>query len=150
MSFARRYITSLVAPAAVTLPLAFLFITQVVQLSLGTAFIVIALLLLLAGGAAAALFAGVTPAAQSVEEAVARKQGVSEAVSDCLQKTTTLALVVWLAGGLVFALLATLLIMRTPLGFAYFLVAGLVVAFPSIAWSYGAGKHRLVEYATGS
>src|SRR5947209_8224326 len=87
MSFARRYITSLVAwPAVVTLPLAFLFITQVLQLSLATAF----------------------------------------------------------------ALLAPLVVMRTPLGFAYFLVAGLMIAFPSIAWSYGAGKHRLVEYATGS
>ena len=78
MSFARRYITSIVAPPAiVTLPLAFLFVTQVVQLSLGTAFLVIALLLLLGGGTAAALFAGVTPAAHSVEEAVARKHGVS-------------------------------------------------------------------------
>ncbi|HEY2324115.1 MAG TPA: methyl-accepting chemotaxis protein [Thermoanaerobaculia bacterium] len=151
MSFARRYVTSLVAPPAiVTLPLAFLFITQVVQLSLGTAFVVIALLLLLGVGTAAALFAGLTPAAESVEEAVAAKQGVSDAVSDCLQKTTTLALLIWLAGGLVFAVLATVLVMRTPLGFAYFLVAGLITAFPSIAWSYGAGKHRLVEYATGS
>ncbi|HEX7192052.1 MAG TPA: HAMP domain-containing protein, partial [Thermoanaerobaculia bacterium] len=151
MSFTRRYVTSLIVPPAiVTLPLALLFITQVVQLSLGTAFGVIALLLVLAAGTGAALFAGVTPYAQAVEESVARKHGVSDAVSECLQKTTTLALVIWLAGGLVFALLATLLVMRTPLGFAYFVVAALIIAFPSIAWSYGAGKHRLVEYATGS
>ncbi|HEY2092671.1 MAG TPA: HAMP domain-containing methyl-accepting chemotaxis protein [Thermoanaerobaculia bacterium] len=151
MSFSRRYVTSLVAPPAiVTLPLAFLFITQVVQLALGPAFVVVALLLLLAAGTAAVLFATLTPSARVVEEAVVRKQGVSEAVSECLNKTTTLALVVWLAGGLVFAVLATLFVMRTPLGFGYFGVAALVVAFPSIAWSYGAGKHRLVEYATGS
>jgi methyl-accepting chemotaxis protein len=151
MSFSRRYVTSIVAPPAiVTLPLAFLFITQVVQLALGPAFVVVALLLLLAAGTAAALFASVTPSAQAVEAAVTRKQGVSEAVSACLNRTTTLALVSWLAGGLVFALAATLLLMPTPLGFSYFVVAALIVAFPSIAWSYGAGKHRLVEYATGS
>ena len=61
MSFARRYLTSLVAPPAiVTLPLALLFITQVVQLSLGTTFVVVALLLVLGAGAAVALFAGVS------------------------------------------------------------------------------------------
>jgi methyl-accepting chemotaxis protein len=151
MTFPRRYVAALVwPPAIVTLPLALLFISQVVQLSLGSALIVIALLLILGVGTAAAMFAGVTPSAETVDEAVARKQGVSEAVSECLHKTTTFAMGIWLAGGLVFAILATLLVMRSLLGFAYFVVATLIIAFPSIAWSYGAGKHRLVEYATGT
>src|SRR6266550_2169321 len=151
MTFPRRYITALVGPPAiVTLPLAFLFISQVVQLSLGPALAVIALLLALAGATAAALLAGITPYAERVEEAVAQKRDVSAAVSECLGRTTTLSIIIWLAGGLLFALLGTLIVMRTGLGFAYFLVAALIVAFPSIAWGYGAGKHRLVEFASGA
>jgi len=151
MTFSRRYITALVGPPAlVTLPLAFLFISQVIQLSVGPALAVIALLLALAGATAGALFAGVTPLALNVEQAVAQKRDVSNAVSDCLRRTTVLSFVIWSVAGFVFALLGTLIVMRTGLGFAYFLVAALIVAFPSIAWTYGAGKHRLVEFAGGA
>ena len=96
------------------------------------------------------MFAGVTPFAQNVEDAVAQKRDVSNAVSECLRRRPCSRSSSGSAAGLVFALLATLLVMRTPLGFAYFLVAALIVAFPSIAWSYGAGKHRLVEFAAGA
>ena len=89
MTFSRRYITALVGPPAlVTLPLAFLFISQVIQLSLGPALAVIALLLALAGATAAALFAGVTPLAQNVETAVGQRRDVSNAVSECLRRTS--------------------------------------------------------------
>src|SRR6185369_14941642 len=44
--------------------------------------------------------------------------------------------------------IGTTLFMRTALGFTYFLVAALLIAFPCVAWAYAAGKHRLVALAS--
>jgi methyl-accepting chemotaxis protein len=68
-------------------------------------------------------------------------------MSDCLDRTKWLSVVLWAGGGVVFALIAAALLMRSILGVAYFLVAALISAFVSIVWGYAMGKHRLTEAA---
>src|SRR5580765_5333470 len=147
MSFARRYLTRLlVPPAVVTLPLAFFFLTQVIQLTRQTGLMLAILLIVLYAGGAVAFWWLLRKPVDAVEEAVESHGDASVAMSHCLDRTKFMAVVLWLLGGLVFASLATLLIMRSGLGFGYFSVAALIAAFPSIAWSYAAGKHLLIAY----
>lgn len=147
MTFTRRYLTRLlVPPAVITLPLAFLFLSQVIQLTQRTGSIVALLLLVLSVGGGIVLAMLLRESVGAVEEAVASGGDVSTAMSRCVDRTKWLSVVLWFIGALVFALLATLLVMRSGLGFAYFLVAAMIAAFPSIAWAYAAGKHQLIAF----
>jgi methyl-accepting chemotaxis protein len=149
VNFARRYLAWLtIPPALISLPLAFLFLAQVVQLTVARGFGLALLLLLLFVATALALNVVVAPCAAEIEEAVGGRGDISRAVSDCLHKTTRATLVVWPAAGIVFAVLGTLFFDRSALGFTYFLVAAMVVAFPTAAWGYAAGKNRLVSLAS--
>ena len=148
MRFHNRYIYRLVVPpAAVTLPLSLLFLTQVLQLTAGTAVILVVLLLALYGAEAAAFRASLAASLGQVETAVEQQRGINEALSSALLRTRAISLIFWAIAGIVFALLATLLIMRSGLGFTYFIVAALIAAFPSVTWSYAAGKRELMHYA---
>jgi methyl-accepting chemotaxis protein len=151
LTFTRRYLLwLLVPPALVTLPLAFLFITQVVQLSLASGGLLLLMLAAVYIVGAIAFSTGMRPYTEAVEEAVERGHGdVSAALSACLERTTRLSVILWSIGGLLLSVAGTLLFMRSALGFSYFVVAALIAAFPSVAWGYGAGKHRLIEYASG-
>src|SRR5258708_20403858 len=82
----------------------------------------------------------------AVEQAVAGQGDVSRGMSRSLDRTKSLSAMLWLGGGVLFAIVATLTVMRSGLGFACFLVAALIAAFPSLAWSYAAGKHQLIAY----
>jgi methyl-accepting chemotaxis protein len=149
VNFARRYLAWLtIPPALISLPLAFLFLAQVVQLTVARGFALALLLLLLFVATALALNVIVAPCAEEVENAIDGRGDISRAVSDCLHKTTRAATVIWPAAGIVFAVLGTLFFERSALGFTYFLVAAMVVAFPTAAWGYAAGKHRLVSLAS--
>jgi methyl-accepting chemotaxis protein len=151
MPFSRRYVSALIGPPfLLSLPLSFLFVSQVVRLSLGHGAAVAVLLLALAASIGLALLAGTRTCADAVDNAVTQQRHVSEAVSDCLRATTRMAVGASLGGSLVFALLATLIVMRSALGFAYFLVAALIVAVPTIAWCYAAGKRELIGHAAGA
>ncbi len=147
MSFTRRYLTRLlVPPAVVTLPLAFFFLSQVIQLTRQSAMILVLLLVVLYAAGAVAFGVLLRESVAAVEDAVELRGDISAAMSRCLDRTKLLAVVLWLIGGLVFAALSTLFVMRSGLGFAYFFVAALIAAFPSIAWSYAAGKHLLIRF----
>lgn len=147
MTFTRRYITWLLAPPAlITLPLAFGFLSQVVQLNLQTGAMLIALLLLFYGVVAFGFAVLMRESCDAVETAVNARADVSPSMSHCLDRTKSVSIMLWSAGGLLFTLLATLLVMRSGLGLAYFLVAALMAAFPSTAWAYAAGKHRLIAF----
>jgi len=133
----------------VTLPLAFLFITQVVQFTLARGALLLLMLAVVYVVGAVSFSVGMRPYTEAVEEAVERGHGdVSAALSACLERTTRLSVLLWSAGGMLLAVTGTLVFMRSALGFSYFFVAALIAAFPSVAWGYGAGKHRLVEYAS--
>jgi methyl-accepting chemotaxis protein len=133
----------------VAIPLAFLFVAQVINLSLLTA-LDIALLLFLMYAVSALIYRRVlTPYTRRVEEAVAGGRDASSEMSACFQRTMRLSVAVLGIGGIVFALTATLLVTPSPAGFTYFFVAALIAAFPGIAWAYVAGKRQLAIEAQG-
>jgi methyl-accepting chemotaxis protein len=148
MSFTRRYLSwLLVPPLVISLPPALLFVWQVVQLSTSRAFGLIGLLVVSYAMGCVFFALGVKQYARRVEDALEGRGDLSQAMSNCLDRTKALSVVLWVGGGVVFALVATVLFMPTPLGFAYFLVASMIAAFPSVVWGYAMGKHRLLEAA---
>ncbi|HEU5163004.1 MAG TPA: HAMP domain-containing methyl-accepting chemotaxis protein [Thermoanaerobaculia bacterium] len=68
-------------------------------------------------------------------------------MSLALRRTVAGSLAGWGAGVLLITIAGALLFHPSPLGFAYFFVAALGAAVPSICWSYAAGK-RLLETIT--
>ena len=142
-SFTRRYLIWLVVPpAAVTVPLAFLFLQQVIQLTPAAAADIVLLLFLLWAATAWIYGRVLTPYGLRFEEAAGRGDASRE-LSDCLERTKSIAIVTLTIAALIFALAATLLVMPSLLGFGYFIVAAVIVAFAGITWAYAAGKRRL-------
>ncbi|MEA2240444.1 MAG: hypothetical protein QOC81_5168 [Thermoanaerobaculia bacterium] len=149
MSFSRKYITWLLFPPAIVLgPLAFLFLTQTVRMSLATAGSIFGLFALFFVAGSFVLWKGLAPLADSVDEIVKRGKDASDAASRCLERTETLTMLVWGAGSILYAILAALLVMPTVLGLGYFLVSAFIAAFPSMIWAYAVGKRLLVEHAS--
>jgi methyl-accepting chemotaxis protein len=150
MPFTRRYILWLVLPpAAVTIPVAFLFVAQVINLTLRPALTVLLLLFLMYALTAYVYGLALAPYTRRVEEAIARGGDASTAMSECFERTLRASVAVLGIGALLFAVAATLLILPTPVGFSYFIVAALIAAFPGIAWAYAAGKKELAAVARG-
>ncbi|HYC61916.1 MAG TPA: methyl-accepting chemotaxis protein [Thermoanaerobaculia bacterium] len=148
MSFTRKYLQWLVVPPIfISIPPALLFLSQVVQLTTTSATGLVVLLAVTYAIGCVVFTLGVRPQAQAVEEALARRGDLSKAMSDCLDRTKSLSVLLWAGGGIVFALIAAMLFMRSALGAAYFLVATLISAFVSIVWGYAMGKYRLTEAA---
>lgn len=144
MTFTKKYfLWLLVPPAVVALTLSFLFLAQLVQLTTGNVVTILALLVVLYGGGAMLMYLLLRPRLVAVEEALLGRGDLSRALSEALERTNRLAAILWSLGTLVFALLGTLFVMRSALGFAYFFVAGLISALPSIAWGYAVSKHLL-------
>ena len=148
MSFTRRYLAWLLAPPLViSIPPALLFLTQVVQLGASRSMGLLGLLAVMYAAGCVVFTLMVTPYAKAVEEAQAGRGDLSRAMSACLDRTRNLSVLLWGGGGILFAVVAAALFMPTPLGFAYFLVASLIAAFPAIIWGYAMGKHRLLDAA---
>ena len=148
MSFTRRYLAwLLLPPLIISIPPALLFLSQVVQLTLMRGLGLAAMLAFTYAIGCLVFTIAVRPYAQAVEEALAGRGDVSRAMSACLERTTNLSMLLWGAGGILFAILAALVFMRSALGLAYFVVASLIAAFPAIVWGYAMGKHRLLEAA---
>jgi methyl-accepting chemotaxis protein len=148
MSFTRRYLQwLLIPPIFISIPPALLFLSQVVQLTSTSAIGLALLLAVMYGGGCVVFTLGVRSQAQAVEDALAGRGDLSKAMSDCLDRTKSLSILLWVVGGVVFALIASALFMRSMLGVAYFVVAALISAFVSVVWGYAMGKHRLTEAA---
>jgi methyl-accepting chemotaxis protein len=151
VTFTRRYLLWLLAPPAfVTLPLSFLFLLQVLRLSLMNA------ALLLGGGAVfyllalAAYYVRLSPYTCDIEVSAGDPAKLSAAATSCLRETKRLNLLLWFGGGLAFTIIGTLALMPTWLGLSYFLVSILIAAFPSIAWSYASSKRQISEFVAGT
>jgi methyl-accepting chemotaxis protein len=150
MSFTRRYLFwLLLPPLALSIPPALLFLSQVVQLSLTRALGLVALLGATYAFGCVVFIAGVRSQAKAVEDALEGHGDLSSAMTACLDRTKQLSLLLWVGGGIGFAIIAALLFMPSTLGFAYFLVAALISAFVSVVWGYAMGKHRLLQAAEG-
>lgn len=150
MSFTRKYLLwLLLPPLIVSVFPALLFLTQAVQLSTSSMLGLVVMLVVTYAGGSLAFAAGVAPHAHRVEDALEGNGDLSEAMSATLEKTKSLSLLLWGGGGVLFAVIASLLFLRSAIGFAYFLVAALMAGFISIVWGYAMGKHRLVDAARG-
>ncbi len=150
MSFTRKYLLwLLLPPLAVSILPALLFVAQTVQLSPTRALVLVGLLIVTYGGGCVLFTLRIGPHARRVEEALAGEGDLSQAMSDCLDETKKLSLWLWGGGGVLFALIASSILMRTVTGFATFLVAALMAGFISIVWGYAMGKHRLIQAAAG-
>lgn len=148
MGFTRRYLSwLLLPPLVISIPPALLFLSQVVQLSAGRSLALAGMLGLMYAIGCIIFTAGVKPHADAVEAAIGGSGDLSAAMSACLDRTKNLSVLLWGGGGVLFAAIAAAVLMPTPLGFAYFVVAALIAAFPSIIWGYAMGKHRLLEAA---
>src|ERR1700754_2351721 len=124
MSFTRKYLLwLLLPPLAVSIVPALLFLAQSIQLSPTSALVLTGLLIVTYGGGCVLFTARIGPYAQRVENALAGDGDLSEAMSECLDATKTLSVLLWGGGGILFALIAAALISRTGIGFATFLVA---------------------------
>ena len=151
MSFTRRYLLwLLIPPIFISIPPALLFLSQVVQLTEGSALGLALLLVVTYLGGCASFTFGVRGYAEAVETALEGKGDPSSAMSACLDRTKSLSFLLWGVGGLVFAIIAASLFMRSALGLAYFVVAVLISAFVSVVWGYAMGKHRLTEAAAAA
>lgn len=150
MSFTRRYLAWLLLPPLVVSVLpALLFLAQTVQLSTTRIAAMFGLLVVMYGGGCVLFAAAVRPYAARVEEALEGRGDLSAAMSQCLDRTKTLSLILWGGGGVFFAAVASLLFNRRLIGFAYFLVAAMIAGFISVVWGYATGKHRLMSAARG-
>jgi methyl-accepting chemotaxis protein len=151
LSFSRNYLTwLLLPPAAATGPLAFIFLTQVLPMSVGTALTLFGLFVVFLAAGAAVMASVLTSSANDFDDAVRGNRDASEPASRLLMRTTALAAILWTAGGLLYALVGTMLVMRSAIGFGNFVVAALIVAFPSMVWAYAMGKHRIAQHAAGA
>ncbi len=147
MTFARKYVIRLLVPPAVVVgPLSYIFLSQVIGTSHGDW--IIGLFAIFFAVGAVVTWIVLAPLARDVAEAVRKERDVSEPASYCLERTETLTLLLWGAGGALYSIVAGLLVMPTALGFGYFLVSALIGAFPSVIWAYAAGKHMLAEHAS--
>lgn len=150
MSFTRRYLAwKLLPPLVVSVVPALLFLAQTVQLSTGSIAALFGLLVVMYGGGCVVFARAVGPYAKRVEEALNGNGDLSKAMSECLDRTKTVSVMLWGGGGIVFAIIASLLLNRTLAGFAYFVVAALMAGFISIVWGYAMGKHQLMKAARG-
>ncbi|HKO01447.1 MAG TPA: hypothetical protein VJ032_07135, partial [Thermoanaerobaculia bacterium] len=146
MTFRNRYFLRLIAPPAlVTLPLAFVFLTQVEQLTGGSAIGVAVMLLVLGAAVAAGMFVVLGKRVDDVDNAAALRGDVSRVMSETLARSTMYAAIFHGGGALLFALVGMLTIDRSGFGFVSCLAAALIVAFPSTLWSYAEGKRVLVN-----
>jgi methyl-accepting chemotaxis protein len=148
MSFTRRYLFwLLLPPLVVSVGPALLFLAQTVQLSPGALVGMVLLLVVMYGGGCTAFAMALAPYARRVEDALRGRGELSQAMSECLDRTKVLSVVFWGGGGVLFAIAAWYLLLRTSIGFASFLVAALMAGFISVVWGYAMGKHRLVQAA---
>jgi methyl-accepting chemotaxis protein len=150
MNFTRKYLLwLLIPPVFLAVPPALMFLSQVVQLS-GREIIVLSVALVvfyLLGSVAFVRF--IKPRAEAVDEALQGRGDLSRAMTDCLDQTKYVELVLWIGGGMLFAVASTFLFMPSLLGFAYFATAGLISAFIASMWGYAVGKHLLLRAAGG-
>jgi len=140
----RRYLTRLLLPPAlVSLPLAILFLWQVLQIDSRNWLYLAVIGLLTFCSAAVWIGLQLSPELEALE----RNQGEdrSALLSRCLQKTLDSSMVGWGLAATAFAILSTIFVQRSGIAFSYFLVASLIAAGPSICWNYGAGKAILLR-----
>lgn len=148
MGFSKTYLKWLfLPPALITLPLAALFLSQVIQLSFSGWFLIAGLMIGLYGASALVFSRPILRCSRNLEAVLAGTGDVSKAMSDCLDATNRSAIRLVLVAGLVFTMAATALLLPTVLGFSYFFVSALIIAALTLPWIYATAKNLLLQLA---
>lgn len=147
MTFSQKYLLTLLGPPALfSLPLGFLFLSQVEQLEARAWVSLTVLMVAIYGGGMMLFTVRLLPDLRALESLGGRRAAdLSQAMSALLTRSTSGALVLWLGAGLLFCLAATLLVAPSVFDARHYFVAALISAAPSIAWSYAAGKRLLLD-----
>ncbi|HEY0590727.1 MAG TPA: methyl-accepting chemotaxis protein [Thermoanaerobaculia bacterium] len=142
MNFSRRYLLWLtLPPPLITLPICIAFLSQVLHARTPREWLGVIGFFFVVGAIGEAIFASmVRPPLARIDDG----DTSSETASVTLRRTIAAALAGWGVGVSLIAVGGALLFHPSPVGFAYFFVAALGAAVPSICWSYAAGK-RLLE-----
>ena len=145
MNFSRRYLLWLILPPPlITLPISVVFLSQVLHSRTVSEWLSILGFFIAVGLIGELIFITyVRPVLAHIDAG----DTSSEAISLALRRTAAGSLAGWGVGLALITVGGALLFHRSPLGFAYFFVAGLGAAVPSICWSYAVGK-RLLERIT--
>jgi methyl-accepting chemotaxis protein len=147
LNFSRRYLLWLtLPPPLITVPICVLFLSQVLRARSAGEWLTLVAFLAAVGIIGEVIFATMAyPPLERIDEGRAD----SETVSLALRRTVKASLVGWGVGVSLITLAGAFFFHRSPLGFAYFMVAALGAAVPSICWSYAVGK-RLLESVAAS
>lgn len=151
MKFSARYpVWVILPPLLIGGPLAFFFLTQVVQMTLERWFLIV--------GIGALAYVPVTffywrhlhRLSGEVNDAVELRdvREVSIALTDCLLGTEIAAMIYWPVIGVVFSATIGLLMTPTVHGVTAFVESSLIVATIAMAWTYWAGKKILLRHVT--
>lgn len=148
MGFSKKYLQWLILPPAlITLPLAGLFLSQVIQLSVSRWLLVAGLMIGIYGASAFVFWRPTRRCARNLESVLAGSGDVGKAMSDCLEATKRSSIRLTAVGGLLFTMVATVLLLPTFLGFSYFLVSAFIIAALALPWIYATAKNLLLEAA---
>jgi len=148
LGFSKKYLNGLLRPPAlITLPLAGLFLSQVVQLSLSGWLLIAGLMIGIYGASALVFSSPIRQYARNFESVLSANGDVGKAMSDCLEATKRSAIRLTLVAGLVFTGVATALVVPSFLGFSYFLVSALLISALSLPWIYATAKNLLLQAA---
>src|SRR5947208_15154514 len=142
MSPARYLLWLLIPPAAISIPLSFLFIGQVVRLSRVGAATVVRLLMAIYAVVALLYVRALLPRVRAVEKALGSGQDASRAMSDALVATERASLIGFSATGVVFVAAATFLLMPSLLGASSSVVAALRRGCSGFAWASPSRRHQ--------
>ena len=148
MTFSKKFLlTLLLPPALFSLPLAFLFLSQVEQLERRGWISLIAMMVAIYGGGMLLFASRLHPSLRALEiESNRRTKKLSDSMSRVLTRTSTASVVLWLGAGLTFCLSASVLVAPSVFDARHYFMAALIAAAPGIAWSYAAAKHLLLDF----
>lgn len=132
--------------AVISIPMSLLFLFQVVQLSAGVRTAIVAAVYGAYALGGILFYFRLSPQLREIDSLAERPDAnnrLGALLSETLATTLRLTIGLWLGSGMLFAAAATLLLLPSFLGFAYFTIATLIAAVPSVIMSYFASKRML-------
>ncbi|MDX1584222.1 MAG: hypothetical protein R3338_11550, partial [Thermoanaerobaculia bacterium] len=143
MKFVVRYpIWIILPPLLIGGPLGFLFLTQVVQMTLGRWFLIVGIGALAYVPITFVYWRRLARLSREVTRATGtgRPKEVSDAISECLLETEKGAMIFWPVAGAVLSAVIGIVMTPSLRSASYFVESSLIVSTIAMAWTYWAGK----------
>lgn len=146
MSFKRQFYLWILAPGAVVcIPLALLFLSQLLHIGVSGWSGVLAAIYGMYAIGAVIFIRYLDPVLDEIADEASRpnSEHLGELLTEALMRVERATVGLWIGGGTVFAVVATLVIARSAIGLRYFLVGVLTAGVPAIVIAYLAAKRIL-------